>query len=149
MSPETRRTILRHAVALDLVVTASGISLVFPDAPAITFLAFIAAVGLAAWLRDDEAGLAATAYSVVTLAVFFRDQIDVTTLTVFAATGAAVSAFSRAARRVRQEAATPTRAVQAPAAPALPAVPLPIGVPLLIVILYADVSDSLMTQFPL
>jgi putative inorganic carbon (HCO3(-)) transporter len=148
MSPETRRTILRHAVAIDLVVTASGVALVTPNAPAVTFFAFVAAVALSAWLRDDEAGLAATAYSVITLAIFFREQIDVTTLTVFAATGAAVSAFSRAARRVRQEekAAVP---VEAAPVPALPAVPLPIGVPLLVVILYADVSDSLMTQFPL
>jgi O-antigen ligase len=151
MSPETRRTILRHAVAIDLVITASGVALLTPNAPAVTFLAFVAAVALSAWLRDDEAGLAATAYSVITLALFFRGQIDVTTLTVFAACGAAVSAFSRAARRVRQEdkaAVIPTEAAPA-AAPALPAVPLPIGVPLLVIVLYADVSDSLMTQFPL
>jgi putative inorganic carbon (HCO3(-)) transporter len=151
MSPETRRTILRHAVAIDLVITASGVALLTPNAPAVTFFAFVAAVALCAWLRDDEAGLAATAYSVVALAVFFRDQIDVTTLTVFAATGAAVSAFSRAARRIRQEdrgAALPA-AVEAAPAPAVPAVPLPIGIPLLVVILYADVSDSLMTQFPI
>jgi O-antigen ligase len=151
MSPETRRTILRHAVAIDLVITASGVALVAPDAPAVTFFSFVAAVALAAWLRDDEAGLAATAYSVLTLAVFFREQIDVTTLTAFAATGAAVSAFARAARRVRQEgkaAAVPAEPAVAPTA-AVPAVPLPIGVPLLVVILYADVSDSLMTKFPL
>ncbi|HEX8618824.1 MAG TPA: O-antigen ligase family protein [Thermoanaerobaculia bacterium] len=142
---------MRHAVAVDLVVTASGISLVFPDSPAVTFFAFVAAVAISAWLRDDEAGLAATAYSVVTLAVFFREQIDVTTLTAFAATGAAVSAFSRAARRVRQQDHTPERAAEAEAAAASPAstVPLPIGIPLLVIILYADVSDSLMTQFPL
>jgi putative inorganic carbon (hco3(-)) transporter len=150
MSPETRRTILRHAVAIDLVITASGVALLTPNAPAVTFFAFVAAVALSAWLRDDEAGLAATAYSVLTLAVFFREQIDVTTLTAFAATGAAVSAFARAARRVRQEgkAAAAVEPAAAPA-PAVPAVPLPIGVPLLVVILYADVSDSLMTQFPL
>jgi O-antigen ligase len=149
MSPETRRTILRHAVAIDLVITASGVALLTPDAPALTFFAFVIAVALSAWLRDDEAGLAATAYSVVTLAIFFREQIDVTTLTVFAATGAAVSAFSRAARRVRQEDKAAVVPVEAAPAPAFPAVPLPIGVPLLVVILYADVSDSLMTQFPL
>ncbi|HYK04586.1 MAG TPA: O-antigen ligase family protein [Thermoanaerobaculia bacterium] len=149
MSPETRRTILRHAVAIDLVITASGVALLTPNAPAVTFFAFVAAVALSAWLRDDEAGLAATAYSVITLAIFFREQIDVTTLTVFAATGAAVSAFSRAARRVRQEEQAAAVPVEAAPAPAVPAVPLPIGVPLLVVILYADVSDSLMTQFPL
>lgn len=149
MSPETRRTILRHAVAIDLVITASGVALLTPNTPAVTFFAFVAAVALSAWLRDDEAGLAATAYSVITLAIFFRDQIDVTTLTVFAATGAAVSAFSRAARRVRQEDKAAAVPVEAAPAPAAPAVPLPIGVPLLVVILYADVSDSLMTQFPL
>ncbi len=151
MSPETRRTILRHAVAIDLVITASGVALLTPNAPAVTFFAFVAAVALSAWLRDDEAGLAATAYSVLALAGFFRDQIDVTTLTAFAATGAAVSAFARAARRVRQEgkaAEVPAEPAAAPA-PVVPAVPLPIGVPLLVVILYADVSDSLMTKFPL
>ena len=151
MSPETRRTILRHAVAIDLVITASGVALLTTDAPAVTFFAFVAAVALSAWLRDDEAGLAATAYSVRTLAVFFREQIDVTTLTAFAATGAAVSAFARAARRVRQEDRTVAVPAEpaAPPAPVLPAVPLPIGVPLLVVILYADVSDSLMTKFPI
>lgn len=147
MSPETRRTILRHAVALDLVVTASGVALLAGEAHAITFLAFVGAVALSAWVRDDEAGLAATAYSVIALAVFFRDQIDVNTLTAFAATGAAVSAFARAARRVRQE----DRAgdVAQPAPPrAVSTTPWAFAVPLLIVILYADVSDSLMRHVP-
>ncbi|HEX8253335.1 MAG TPA: O-antigen ligase family protein [Thermoanaerobaculia bacterium] len=155
MAPETRRTILRHALAVDLVIVACGIGMLAPAAPLALFLAFIAAVAASAWFAEEEAGLAATAYSVLALSIFFREAVDVTTLTAFAATGAAVSAFSRAARQIRQAQAA-VEGVVPPVAPATrvvtgplsAAAPFMLGLPLLIVVLYVDISDVLMSRYP-
>jgi O-antigen ligase len=155
MAPETRRTLLRHALAVDLVVLASGVALLSPHSPVVLFLSFVGAVAVSAWFAEEEAGLAATGYSVVALTFFFTPAIDATSLTAFAATGAAVSAFARAARRIRKldkapaEAAPETAAVPAAAArPLADAAPFMIGLPLLIIVLYVDISDALMSRYP-
>ncbi|HYO78065.1 MAG TPA: O-antigen ligase family protein [Thermoanaerobaculia bacterium] len=150
MAPETRRTILRHALAVDLVIVACGIGMLAPTAPLAIFLAFLAAVAVSAWFAEEEAGLAATAYSVLALSIFFREAVDVTTLTAFAATGAAVSAFSRAARQIRQTDAAAAGVAPAPrvAAPLSSAAPFMLALPLLIVVLYVDISDVLMSRYP-
>ncbi|HEY0160106.1 MAG TPA: O-antigen ligase family protein [Thermoanaerobaculia bacterium] len=156
MAPETRRTLLRHGLAVDLVIVASGVALLAPGSPLVLFLAFLTAVAISAWFAEEEAGLAATAYSVLALTFFFRETVDVATLTAFAATGAAVSAFARAARRIRRLDAAPAEpeapeAAAAPAAAARPladAAPFMIGLPLLIMILYVDISDVLMERYP-
>jgi putative inorganic carbon (hco3(-)) transporter len=152
MAPETRRTLLRHALAVDLVIVASGVALLAPQSPLVLFLAFLTAVAISAWFAEEEAGLAATAYSVVALTFFFRETVDATTLTVFAATGAAVSAFARAARRIRRlDTAAAAPAAPKPVTAATPladAAPFMIGLPLLIMILYVDISDVLMERYP-
>lgn len=164
MAPETRRTLLRHALAVDLVIVAGGVALLAPHSPLVLFLAFVTAVAISAWFAEEEAGLAATAYSVVALSFFFRETVDAATLTAFAATGAAVSAFARAARRIRRldaEAAAPPVAPPAAAAPPVPppapaapprpladATPFMIGLPLLVAVLYVDISDALMERYP-
>jgi len=166
MAPETRRTLLRHALAVDLVIVASGVALLAPDSPVVLFLAFVTAVAISAWFAEEEAGLAATAYSVVALAIFFRETVDPLTLTVFAATGAAVSTFARVARRIRRGGVIPSAVEGSPEAgrgsldvarddtalspPAVlaDAAPFMIGLPLLIMILYVDISDVLMERYP-
>ncbi|MDQ3281636.1 MAG: O-antigen ligase family protein [Acidobacteriota bacterium] len=153
MNPDTRRTLLRHALAIDLILVASGVAMLAPSSPLLVLLAFIGAIAVAAWYSEEEAGLAATAYGVVTLSLFFTDIVDVGTLTAFAATGAFVSTFSRAARRIRQADAAAT--VEAPVAeaavePAAAQVPKPfgLGLPLLVFVLYADISEVLMKRYP-
>ena len=147
MAPETRRTLLRHALAVDLVIVASGVALLAPQSPLVLFLAFVAAVAISAWFAEEEAGLAATAYSVVALTFFFRETVDVMTLTVFAATGAAVSTFARVARGLKTAVPVERRPLRPPT-PLADAAPFMIGLPLLIIILYVDISDVLMERYP-
>ncbi len=143
MTPEARRTLLRHAVAVDLAVMALGTAWLVPGSPAVLFGAFLAAVAISAWVGGDEVGLAATAYGVIVLSLFFRTAVDVGSLTAFAATGAVVATLARAARTIQRgeiaAAAPPTR---------LAALPFAVGLPLLVVVLYTDLSDIMMENFP-
>jgi O-antigen ligase len=140
MTPDARRSLLRHAVAVDLTVMALGAAWLFPSSPVVLFGAFLAAVAISAWVGGDEVGLAATAYGVIILSFFFRGSVDVGSLTAFAATGAVVSTLARAARTIqRGEIAPPVR---------LAALPFAIGLPLLVIVLYTDLSDIMMENFP-
>jgi O-antigen ligase len=144
MSPDTRRTLLRHAVAVDLTVMAIGTAWLFPGSPAVLFGSFLAAIAISAWVGSDEVGLAATAYGVVSLAFLFGQQVDVGSLMAFAATGAVVSTIARAARTIQRG---EIEAVPVEAAPARP-FPYVLGLPLLVVVLYTDLSDVMMENFP-
>lgn len=154
MTPETRRTVLRHAVAIDLMIMAVGAAWLIPSSPAVLFGSFLAAVALSAWLGGDEVGLAATAYAVVALSVFFGRAVDVGSLTAFAATGAVVATIARAARAIQrgEAAVVETAAEDAPprteVRPIGAAIPFAIGLPLLVVVLYTDLSDVMMENFP-
>ena len=144
MSPETRRTLLRHAVAVDLTVMAIGAAWLFPGSPAVLFGAFLVAVAISAWIGGDEVGLAATAYAVIALSFLFGPAVDVSSVMVFAATGAVVSTIARAARTIQRG------EIEAPVVEAAPARPFPyiLGLPLLVVVLYTDLSDIMMENFP-
>jgi len=152
MAAEPGRTpFIRYAIAADLVMIAMAAAYFAPASPVVPFVSLFIAVVLAAWLSGDEGGLAATAVSVIVLAVLFPADADGTTLTAFAATGAAVSLFARAARHVRE---LDRAALQHVAPPALPAtapagaLPFALGLPLLVVVLYADISDTIMRHYP-
>jgi putative inorganic carbon (hco3(-)) transporter len=147
MNPETRRAVLRHAVAVDLTVMALGAAWLFPTSPAVMFGAFLAAVAISAWIGGDEVGLAATAYGVIAMSLFFRASVDVGSLTAFAATGAVVSTLARAARtiadrKVEEEIVTPVLPAR------VATLPFAVGLPLLVVVLYTDLSDIMMENFP-
>jgi O-antigen ligase len=152
MATDTRRAVLRHAVALDLMVLAVGAGYLVPGSAAVLFGAFLAAVAVSAWIGGDEVGLAATAYSVIALSVFFGHAVDVESLMAFAAVGAVLSTLARAARAIQQgEAAAVPAEVAVPRTEAVPvaaAVPFAIGLPLLVVVLYTDLSDIMMENFP-
>ncbi len=147
MTPETRQALLRHAVAADLVLTATGAAFLFPASPLAVLAAFLAAVILSAYAGGDEVGLAATAYSVIALSAFFGNVIDVPALTGFAAAGAALSAFTRAVRAT--QAAAPAEARPAiDLVPVIAALPFALGLPLLVVVVYTDISDMVMARYP-
>ncbi|MEA2489444.1 MAG: hypothetical protein QOH21_1236 [Acidobacteriota bacterium] len=152
MTAETRRTVLQHAVALDAIVIAVGIGYLIPGSAGVLFAAFLLAVAASAWNGGDEVGLAATAYSVIALALFFPGAIDANTLLAFAGTGAVVSTVARIARRLQKQ-EEPEVVAAAPAAviPAADraALPFAVGLPLLVVTLYTNVSDLLMYKFPI
>lgn len=145
MNPDTRRTLLRHALAIDLMIVAAGVGSLFPGSAPILFGAFLAAVALSAILGGDEAGLAATAYAVIALSLFFGERVDVPSLTAFAATGAVLATIVRVARSTRAPAAETTRV---PATTTAPSLLYTLGLPLLIVVMYTDVSDVLMRKAP-
>src|SRR5688500_4234107 len=142
MTSDGRRTLVRHLLALDLMIVATGVGYLAPESPAILFGAFLAAVAIAAWMGGDEVGLAATAYSVITLSLFFSGAVDVSSLMAFAATGAVISGIVR----VISVARTMPERVEAPRARA--ALALTLGLPLLIVVMYTDISDVLMRRAP-
>lgn len=145
MTTDTRRTILRHAVAVDLVVMAIGIGYLFPGNAIALFGAFLVAVAISAWIGGDEVGLSATAYSVIALSLLFRKSVDPTSLMTFAATGAVVSTLARVARTIQR--GVPAEAEERKAEKAgLPVLHLPfaIGLPILAVVIYTDVSDVMM-----
>lgn len=145
MSPETRRTLLRHAVAVDLTIMAIGAAWLFPGSAPVLFGALLVAVAISAWVGGDEVGLAATAYAVLALAFLFGTFVDVGSLMAFAATGAVVSTIARAARTIQRGEVEAPRPVEA--APARP-FPYILGLPLLVVVLYTDLSDVVMENFP-
>jgi O-antigen ligase len=147
MSPETRRTLLRHAVAVDLTIMAVGIAWLTPGSAAVLFGSFLVAVAISAWVGGDEVGLAATAYGVIALSFFFGKSVDVGSLMAFAATGAVVSTIARAARTIQRGEIEAPPAVATEAAPARP-FPYVLGLPLLVVVLYTDLSDVMMENFP-
>lgn len=137
------KTFLRHAVALDLMVIAAGVGYLVPESPTVLFGAFLVAVAIAAWTAGDEIGVAATAYAVVGLALLFPQRVDVASLTAFAATGVVISTMVRVARA----SALPGAVTIAP--PDLsPALAIHLGLPLLIIVMYTDVSDILMRKAP-
>jgi O-antigen ligase len=148
MATDTRRTLLRHAVALDLMVMAVGACYLLPGSAAVLFGMFLAAVALSAWLGGDEVGLAATAYAVVALSVFFGQMVDVESLMAFAAVGAVLSTLARAARTIQRGEAAEAAQPRAEAKPVAAAMPFAIGLPLLVVVLYTDLSDIMMENFP-
>ena len=139
MIPDSRRTFLRHAVALDLMIVAAGVAYLFPASPVALFGAFLAAVAFSAILGGDEVGVAATAYAVVALSLLFGSRVDVASLSAFAATGAVLATMVRVARG--------TRVAARRVAPAL-SVLYTLGLPLLIVVMYTDLSDILMRKAP-
>jgi O-antigen ligase len=145
MPDRYRRTLLHHLLALDLVVVALGITYLVPDSLVAMYGAFLLVVVASAWKGGEEAGLAATGYSVAAMVIFFPTAVTPGTLMGFAGTGALISTFVRVARRVRareEGVATPI------AMPDLTTVPFAIGLPALAVVMYTDLSDLLMENFP-
>jgi O-antigen ligase len=144
MPDRTRRTLLHHLLAIDLVVLALGISYLFPGSPVVMYGAFLLVVVASSWKGGEETGLAATGYSVAAMVLFFPGAVTAATLTGFAGTGAVVSTFVRIARRLRareEGVATPVTM------PDLTTMPFAIGLPALAVVMYTDLSDLLMENF--
>lgn len=145
MNNETRKTLLRHAVAGDLVVLASGVAFLFPTTPLIILSGFLAAILIATWIGDEELGLAATAYSLIVIAVFFHSVVEVTSLTLLAAIGVVACVFARVASR-----AAPTgQPLPGPLGAGVAALPFSVGLPLLVVVIYTDISNAVMLHYPI
>jgi len=148
MTAQKRRALIQHAIALDAVVVATGVALLARDSPLVILGSFLAAVVAVAWFGREELGLFATGYSVVVLGLFFGDAVDVPALTTLALAGAITSTFVRAVRRVRAPATTVEAEAAAPAPSfAPPSLPFTFVLPLLVVVVYTDVSDTIMRLY--
>ncbi|HET8799089.1 MAG TPA: O-antigen ligase family protein [Thermoanaerobaculia bacterium] len=149
MTLETRRLILCHLLVLDVLIITAGVALLFPDStPILLFGAYqvaIAATGVTLLVvllffpnRVDAAGLAAfaaTGAAVLVLLLFFPNRADAASLTALVATGAILATIARIAR-VRHER---LRDVELPHADLCA-----IGLALLCIVTYTDVSDAVM-----
>ncbi|MFL6248351.1 MAG: hypothetical protein ACJ74H_20165, partial [Thermoanaerobaculia bacterium] len=62
-------------MAVDLTVMALGTAWLFPGSAPVLFGAFLVAVAMSAWVGGDEVGLAATAYGVIAMSLFFRASV--------------------------------------------------------------------------
>jgi putative inorganic carbon (HCO3(-)) transporter len=145
MAAEKRRALIQHAIALDAIILATGVALLARGSALAVLASFLAGIAAVAWYGHEELGLFATGYAVVILGIFFGDVVDVPALTALACAGAAISALSRAVRRV-----TPAEEAEegvAEAAPARAVAPFAFALPLLVLVIYADVSDTIMRLY--
>jgi DNA-binding response OmpR family regulator len=90
MTEETRRSIFRYGIAVDLVILATGVGMLFPLSPRTLIVVFVAAVALAVWKGGWKAGGVAVLLSFLALAFVFPGELDAARLIEF--TGAAVAA---------------------------------------------------------
>ena len=92
MTEETRRSIFRYGIAVDLVILATGVGMLLPVSPRALIVTFVAAVALTVWKARWKAGMVALALSFLALALIFPEETDAGHLVAF--TGAALAAGS-------------------------------------------------------
>lgn len=90
MTEETRRSIFRYGIAVDLVVLATGVGMLLPVSPRALIVTFVAAVALSTWKGGWKGGGVALLLSLLALGFAFPEAIDAARLIEF--TGAAVAA---------------------------------------------------------
>lgn len=150
MTPKTRRTLLELGIALDAVIIATGAAYFAPADPLYVFGAFLAAVAIAAWMRDPVAGLAAAMFSVVALLLAFETLLDTKRLAIFGATAAVICV---AVEVIRWSSGQQQAVVSAEAERREPASIVPylrfLGLPLLVFVIYTNLSDIAMRNFAL
>ncbi|MDP9192680.1 MAG: O-antigen ligase family protein [Acidobacteriota bacterium] len=128
------------------MILASGLAYLFPASPLIILGAFLAGVLAITWIGGDEIGLASTAYSLIVIGVFFHAVVDATSLTLFAAIAAVACIFARVTRRTGN-AADPSPILGPGVGTAVAALPFALGLPLLVVVIYTDLSNAVMTHY--
>lgn len=109
MTEETRRSIFRYGIAIDLVILATGVGMLLPLSPRALVVVFAGAVGLAAWKGGWKGAAAAWLLSLIALAFAFPEQIGAPQLIEFGGAALATAAIVTAANvpRTRVIAAQP------------------------------------------
>lgn len=145
MKGHTRRTLVRYAIALDLVVMAAGLTYVVTLNETLFFLPFVVAITIAAWIGGSETALAATGLAVVAAATRAGGEIDTTALSIFAACGALISVGLPPALNIRwnrfASVLAARRGAELARNPEEISGPLLFGLAALVVIVYANLSD--------
>jgi CheY-like chemotaxis protein len=108
MTEQTRRNILRYGIAIDLVILAAGIGLLYPDSPMLLVGAFAIATALSVWRGGWAGGALAGFLSLFALALIFPESVRPAHLMTFiglALVGGAAVAFATKPRLVLEPAA--------------------------------------------
>jgi O-antigen ligase len=152
-----RRTLLSYAVGIDLVLIAAGLALLLPPASVLVLVPFLAAAALAASRGGWRVGLATTVVSATVLVSAF-EALPLIQVGVFFVVSAAVAIvldgrlFERADeaplramenQRFRTQVTEAGERVRAFLVPALSDV----GLPLLVLLVYLNVSTVLVADF--
>src|SRR5687768_15024826 len=90
MTQETRRNIFRYGIAIDLVILATGVAMMFPMSARALVVMYVGAVALTIWKGGWKGGLAALVLSMLALGSMFSPQIGAAQL--IELTGAAIAA---------------------------------------------------------
>lgn len=95
MTPETRRRVFQYGIAIDLVIVATGIGLLYPSGALLLGSFYVGAVALAAWKGGWKGAATAIVLSVIFLPLFFGQFAAATPLFAFVAGSAVAAAVVR------------------------------------------------------
>lgn len=88
---DSRRPLVRYAIAADLAVVATGIALIDPAQPMFLLSVYVAAVGIAVWKGGWRAAALTIALSAVAQLLLFHGSFDESHLVGFIAASAVVT----------------------------------------------------------
>lgn len=141
MTPSRRRRVIRYAIALDLIVIATGVALLLPPSSAALITCLVIAVILGAWMLGRQGGVTTTIGALIVLGFVFdvRPQ-DFVFFTVAAIAATTIMPRLRAAmtHKVIPE---PPRARRIP-----PQWLWTLALPYLVALVYSDISDVLILR---
>jgi putative inorganic carbon (hco3(-)) transporter len=140
-----KKTILRYAIALDLVVIATGAALLLPGQPWAILATYLAAVAAAAWTGGRGAGAATSISSLVILGFLFGNVIRPEHFVLFSTAGAILSLALPRLRETLTAAPVPVEPSPPVVEQAVTAAPgwLVVVVPLVLLMVYTDLSEVL------
>jgi putative inorganic carbon (HCO3(-)) transporter len=146
MISDPKRTAIRHGIAIDLVVLATGAALLLPHSPLVLLAVFCAAVAAAAWV-DRSGGFTAAMFSLLALVLLFGSDLQLEHFVAFISIAGMTALFVPLGRALIEQ-----RAIESPAAEAAVAerqrVPALIGLalPMLVLLIYCNASDIIMSH---
>lgn len=144
MNPQRRSAVVRSAIALDLIVIATGVAMLLPPSPAVFVVCFTIAVALGAFFGDLEGGAAATAGALIILGFFFDDVLRLQDYVYFGIAAIAATAGIPHLHRVPAMFATPAAPRVAGPPPRWLAM---LALPVVVAILYSNISDILIANY--
>jgi putative inorganic carbon (hco3(-)) transporter len=140
-----RKTFVRYAAALDLVVIATGVALLIDQQPLGILAVFGAAVFAAAWLGGRGGGATATGASLIVFGFVVGDVLRPYHYVFFTALALFVSFGLPVARQWRRPSIDILRRAAAP--DLTPPAWLALALPAILVLIYTDLSEVLIRTF--
>lgn len=143
MSGERRRAAVHYAIAIDLIVIATGVALLLPPSPAAVITSLLFAVIACAWLIGTRGGAATTIAALIVLGFVFGGVVRLQDYVYFT-----LAAIAASAAIPRLRAATTAVAVVEPPRPERvpPAWLWTVALPFLVALLYSDLSEVIVAK---